>query len=812
MFKKIKSLLKITPSGEGKPSVIFDAETEISCQDQTNNLEDTINRLEYAVQNGNKGALSMLFKLYQLKTDDPKTFERAKKHKLDLSTEEGVFWSADTSLVKQISQSMSYLKAARSKEEIEEGQEIKRVYCPIFGSNGFESRRTRIFSTCHKAVLSPTKMLEEAAQMLCSRSSPYQNLTLGVPIATALLRMYVLLSNKNRTEGAYSFYEIGQGYYGEKFENRDLSKALFWLNEAKGYHYYETLPQQNIIAAIADLDERYLSPEYHEFNMDFLEQLRDMDRKRPDEAWWAKRTLVEFIMSGYSKGEHNDRSQAMNIYKRMYEHRQNEEEIPIFHGLGILAIRTFLGIDTDISHPEAEKILQNLPTHDQNKPVCYACEKQFSECSELIEKCKNDPETRKTVDVITGLIRNVYYNKISFEDAEQFLSSNIVYDVQIACDAFKLVRYIAAQESWITSKEWRSLSLVAETKLLGLTPDHVKKSALSVGPRYNPVSKNGLPVLGQWESASRDPAEVERQFITEGAFVPESGIIRFEGLSAEQNGSIRFKVKVSSEKPALILQEDIDVLMVLAFGREGGNNEAIWPSLGLEPMDKLHKDFGEKFDTKTGLLKEKVFEPHWLGYTNLGKTLFYTDYLIGALTWESKEFQIADDKQSIYPGFDVFAASLLYDFRMTGGPKPDAFEASRIMLRPEASIFIPQSITEDPRTKSKTIHITCDSIPMRVDGSYWKGDDRSIALNDTDFQQGRLTQKITGHYNDIAMMMPVFERARQLVGMQYALFKLRELGYKPSMLDQQSLSERLKHYESLPVLPLNQRIMTYVPF
>lgn len=791
------------------------SELKISCVDQTDHLDDVIERLEREVKNGRQNALEILFKLYQLKTDDPETFAKARNYPLDVSTEIGAFWTVPTSLSKEFAKSMVYLKNAR--DAAAEGQETRRVYCPIFPGTDFASRRARLFSTCHRnrSVRSPIQMLEDASELLCSRSSPYQNLELGEVVATFLLRLYRLFPDINRKGGAVPFYELGQGYYGEKFRNRDFDKAIFWLNEARDI-YPDMLAIQNILVAHSQLNENYLAPGHLDFNQDLLKQHKDMDRNFPHGAWWNKKDFAAMLMSGYFQDDETEnRKRAIDIYWNIYDNRHANDEqdaSPIFHGMGILAMRVFLGLDVEQSSQKAREILANLPKNSGGTPVCSGCAQYFADCLNLIETTDQDDEVKRKVDSITGIVRNLYYKRMTFEDAALVLSSNPDYSTQLASDIFRIARYVARNEGWILSKEWSDLSLVVETGLLGLKPEQVRKSALSVGPRYNQVSSNGLPIIGAWEVATNSTKEVEFQLITDGSFVPQPGVVRFDGLSAELGGAIKFRFQTSNEKPALILQEDIDVLMVLTFGRVGNDKEFIWPSLSLEQMDVHHKDFGKRITTKTELLCEKDFEPHWLGYTNIGKTFFYTDYLIGAVAWNSKEFEVLDDDQSNYPGFSAFARSLLYDFRMTGGSIPDDFETTRVMLRPGESIFLPSSTSIDPETNNKTINILCNNIPMRVDGSYWKGDDSSILLNNVDFSQGRLTQKITDHYNDIAMMMPVFERARQLVGIQYTLFKLRSLGYRPPAEVQKELSDRLGFFEALPRLPIADRIMYSPPF
>ncbi len=91
-------------------------------------------------------------------------------------------------------------------------------------------------------------------------------------------------------------------------------------------------------------------------------------------------------------------------------------------------------------------------------------------------------------------------------------------------------------------------------------------------------------------------------------------------------------------------------------------------------------------------------------------------------------------------------------------------------------------------------------------------EDRNISRNDTRFGQGRLTQRLTEHYNDIALMMPVFERARQMMGLLYSVMKLREGGYQPHPDVQAAYSGTLRKFEKMPPQSRNRLIMKSPPF
>jgi hypothetical protein len=95
-------------------------------------------------------------------------------------------------------------------------------------------------------------------------------------------------------------------------------------------------------------------------------------------------------------------------------------------------------------------------------------------------------------------------------------------------------------------------------------------------------------------------------------------------------------------------------------------------------------------------------------------------------------------------------------------------------------------------------------VKMRVDGSYIVVnsddgiEDRLVALNDPTFLHGRTVEKLTNRYTDICSLLPIFERARQIVGLCQGLKSLREIGYTPP---EPMLSKIRSKYNKLSNLP-----------
>ena len=136
------------------------------------------------------------------------------------------------------------------------------------------------------------------------------------------------------------------------------------------------------------------------------------------------------------------------------------------------------------------------------------------------------------------------------------------------------------------------------------------------GPCYNPLTKNGLPILGAWEK----PAEVyiseksDRQSATPlNSYVPLSGNVKVNGISVDKIHDINFHFGFREDLPALIFQEDMDVCVILAFLEK----VLCFPECKLIP-------------SSSNTLFKKEWNTDWLSVTDVGRTLYTCNQYLNA--------------------------------------------------------------------------------------------------------------------------------------------------------------------------------------
>ncbi|MFY9288786.1 MAG: hypothetical protein WAO98_09835, partial [Alphaproteobacteria bacterium] len=282
-----------------------------------------------------------------------------------------------------------------------------------------------------------------------------------------------------------------------------------------------------------------------------------------------------------------------------------------------------------------------------------------------------------------------------------------------------------------------------------------------------------------------------------------SGVGLYRGLITTQDGYIHFKCTQSGDKPGLLFQEDFDIAMLLAFADE---EKVIWPYFSMENADKNLTDGHEVFRTKE-------FGPEWMGYTDFGRTMYITDLLSGALAWNPQSFPLEEAQTEAQAERNEQIRNFLRYLNWTGG-RTARSTSSRVMLRAE-HIHI-EGLQPIIVKKQKVWDLQVKAVKMRVDGSYMlkrtNGEEnRLVALNDATYKQGAITQKLTDNYDYIASIIPVFERARQLMGLFYSLAELQKAGFRPNPKLVAELKTKYDGYARLPKLSRNQLLAQPFP-
>lgn len=283
----------------------------------------------------------------------------------------------------------------------------------------------------------------------------------------------------------------------------------------------------------------------------------------------------------------------------------------------------------------------------------------------------------------------------------------------------------------------------------GIDANKVFENTINYGPFYNPLSTNTLPVVGEllpmFHGGKHDGDLIQ------------SGKGFFNGLTANNRGEINFSF---TETPnALIFDEDIDALLVLAFSEK----IMLWPSI----------DVPEGKNFKTVAIRKKITEPAWLLNTELGRTLYAIDVLAGELSWSIENFVINDSTESeSVQTFKKIKVKLLE----CGNRDANGMQ-TMINVNPKHVDINKRSTVSGDLTN---ISISPNSITVSIDGFFKSRFGKIKHHNSLDYSHTQKTRILTEHFNDIAFIFPIYERLRQIIGITYSLAELKRSGFSPS--------------------------------
>ena len=611
----------------------------------------------------------------------------------------------------------------------------------------------------------------------------------------------VHFAEDKRPGAVMSAFRLGHHYWGGKTGRVDHNAAVFWFDVALKMGH--GVAPKFMYQILASEDERFGDPNEPEFNayMDDLMRKADEMGFACSAEWLNKRQAF-----GY--GEYNDQERVMKGYEDVMTGDFNTPTH--LDSLGAYAMRHVLF--GTVSRPYADivgKIQKMVKEHGYQGYYIKALDLPLDRLDKVKQRLDSSNEYSFYFRQIADRVRDFYGQKISPEKFSSFvddiLRTGHVEQRKAGRDALLVANQLAGMEGWYIGRHIFQAFEKVHAACLELDEVEMKRSAMLMGPFYNAVDPdNALPILGEYLPASESYEEVEFQRVTLGAYAPQPGIVSIESITGEQNGSITMNFETDDAAPAMILQEDIDVAMALAFGDP---KQAIWPSLSIESEHPQHLSDEYKY------FSVKVWNPSWLGQTDFGRTLYIVDLLTGELTWNPKHFSVAKPEDSFDPDFPGYIKNFLGDLRFTGGADK-ASHGKMINVSPE---YIPITIQKQrSQSGGELWHLPLPIKKMRINGAYTQEKDgkdiRNIARNDTTFAQGRLTQRLTDHYDDIAAMMPVFERARQLSAMTYGLIGLRDSGFKLGGEFQHRVSQTYKYFQGLPPLTRAQAVMRQQPF
>lgn len=551
-------------------------------------------------------------------------------------------------------------------------------------------------------------------------------------------------------------YNLGVRWLYGHYDQIDTERARHWFQRAFelghgcGGASYSTMLMG---------DPRYGDPQHAAFTEHVHDILRASEKQGGPWAFFETATLNA---SGRLAG--GDFDDALQRYLLLAS-----EEIcapPRGRAALCLALHAFLGHRMPIDMEIALKYLDRIPAPSEQESVLYGVSNTADRLRHIITKelmpysdeqrqnGKNSFTLRPDHQTAYDVMNQLWWGGTTKANVLDRIKSGHLAPTQGLKDRLWAQVELNRQERSIYSDYWEDIRKAVHLRSFGASEQQLASSTRDFGPQYNEFSSNGFPIPGALlTSGLQDGAHPVNNV--------KDGFGKLAGLRATHDGNIafRFETLAPGQMP-LLFPEDIDVALVLAFSGE----KAQWPSVSIE-------DFEPKVpDRPRWPFNRKDWNPYWIGKTLIGKTLYGTDYWIGALAWQSNEFPVgkANGDQ---------AKSLLQKFALCGGRRDGL--SSRVMIRP-TDVHWDWSVDDD-----QAITFQIHSVKMRVDGGnivvHPDGtEDRSRNLNSPNYATGRVANLLTEHYDEIADLWPMFERLRQINGILYSLAAIRDLGFKPS--------------------------------
>lgn len=586
---------------------------------------------------------------------------------------------------------------------------------------------------------------------------------------------------------------IGLKYEYGKETPVDLDEALRWYNLS--------LKQGNLGAYQLIADINLLQESLHNPSADV----------RPDRYIFSLykesiETLTTNAMFSYIKclingdGTEKDIETALKSYKFSLSQTPGHQDKP-YHAMMAynFAIRNFLGLDMPQSISEAVSYLEMIPKKSNFKNISINLNRKKTDLLKAI-----DEQRRGDISQEVNLLRRLYKNPDLIATTISEVSNGKVVVSKNLIKFLHHIEYLAATEDWPSRYDWDDLIEAAQSRQLGLTFEQVSKSTFNSGPRYTPLDHRGLPVLGVLPGPSPDEDTVQRLKRQTGSYVPQSGITVIRGIAGNQNG-FHYDALVDYDRPALIVPEDLDVAEVLIFGDTDG---PLLPSLSLEQENNDNYGRGSDGGGQDSRISYKIWSPSWLGHTDFGKTLYITDDMIGQWCWAPERYKVGEPEYTFHPSVSYMARDFVKDIRLTGG-RNVAGGSARVMIQPKHVFVTPPEPTGTVYVQESAA-VSIKQVTMKVYGSYIinenGSENRSAFEEDPNFEQGRKVQKLTERYNDIALLDPRFDRAKQLMGLLYGMLRLRQIGYRPPEDLQRHLRNRLSEFERMGKVPMEDLV------
>lgn len=574
-------------------------------------------------------------------------------------------------------------------------------------------------------------------------------------------------------------YNLAKGWQDGRFGKIDLERARYWF--AKGFEYGHGCAG-GVLAEMMFQDPRMESDK--QFASAAHEVLRQSDKL---EALWPY-----YIVAAMNINSDNYDLWGSGIDRYKLLASLPLDVPPVAYARMSLALRYYLGLGTVRDYGKALHYLKNTDVSNQQSNVRYGLQNNKDRLRFIIQGEKQDGNTnyrsQRVIEHYDYILQTADQKWVYDQFVKEMQTS--VYPTANLADHLWARSLLAEMERSKLAWCWEAAAFAIQHRLMGATHGQIQNSTRDFGYTYGGQDRAGYltPQLGN-QVASRPDAQSRSENYQHCPRLEDGALGILRGLSTTPSGEIQFHAdKPTSPANTFLTDEDIAVALALAFG----SNKPIMPSLSIESI-------GLK-DAKTPrvFMKKKVWDPEWVGHTQLGKTLYAADFWMAEIVWNQPYFY--QNGQQPPAAIDA----ILQKVALAGGHSDGNSE--RIMLMPTAIVRTWSGSNEEGiscQVHSASVGVLGANKVIHADGS----EDRSRNVNDDKYGAGRAANIVSRHFDDIATAWPMFERMRQLTVLLSLLKELREKNFQPSVAMQKNISVAYRHLSNKPRIPVNQALV-----
>lgn len=283
--------------------------------------------------------------------------------------------------------------------------------------------------------------------------------------------------------------------------------------------------------------------------------------------------------------------------------------------------------------------------------------------------------------------------------------------------------------------------------------DQLKRNSFEVGPCYTPLLSNGLPVLGAWEVAPVLPTNIDLLSTSpeqRKSYIPLPGPVILRSIKVDEKGRIKPEFGYRDDLPALIVEEDVNVVSILSFL----DDDFIFPSFSLRQTEYQN-------------VYSKKFSPEWVYSTDYGRTMYACHQFMQAMVFFPDEYMLANREGFFNPQLYEITKKLLDTIKYFKGRldlNPDDYSVEII---PVSFRCAQEGVVDNLNPAKGNWKLTVNDMIISF----------SVIDNNTGQKVEPISSYLDMNREAFPNLIPNLERMRQLLSLTYSMNRLNRDGY-----------------------------------